>query len=505
LSLPATIMLTSGQLEVTNNVTITANGALTVSGNQASRVFHVASTSTTALVGLIVSDGFNTAANPKGGGCILNEGALTISRSTIQSCLTGDTEGGGILNNGGTLTVADSTVSQNASTSVGGGISNPAGTLTVSNCSFVGNLAGNNSGGAIASNGTATITGSTFSGGRGHFCGGANSNAGTMTLQNSTLTGNTVDVGDGGGILNIGTLIASNCTISGNSAGTIFTGAGGGVANTGGSMTLTNSTVVANGASAAGGNVSVSGGSLSLGNTIVASSATATGCAQVVSSLGHNLDGDGTCGLAGPGDQSGTVASPLDPRLGPLQRNLGGTDTHALSSGSPAIDAGDNGILPASPTIDQRGLPRIVDGDGDGVAIIDIGAYELQSTDLELSLAAPGNVKAGAQYSYVIEVKNLGRSVGEGVVVTDVLPAGVAFVSATVSQGMVSAPPAGSTGTVTIYFGALASRRLATATITVSVVAPPKTQLDDIATVSAVTADPMPANGSASASTKVTH
>ena len=48
----------------------------------------------------------------------------------------------------------------------------------------------------------------------------------------------------------------------------------------------------------------------------------------------------------------------------------------ALLPGSPAIDRGDNTQLPPS---DQRGagFPRVKDGNGDGRAVADIGAFEL--------------------------------------------------------------------------------------------------------------------------------
>ena len=64
----------------------------------------------------------------------------------------------------------------------------------------------------------------------------------------------------------------------------------------------------------------------------------------------------------------------INPQLGPLQDTGGPTFTHALLSTSPAIDAGGNTGAPAT---DQRGFPRIVDGNGDGTATIDIGAFEL--------------------------------------------------------------------------------------------------------------------------------
>jgi len=67
--------------------------------------------------------------------------------------------------------------------------------------------------------------------------------------------------------------------------------------------------------------------------------------------------------------------SPLnvDPMLLPLAYNGGATPTHALARRSPAIDAGGDDCLPT----DQRGVARPQDGNGDGVAKCDIGAYEL--------------------------------------------------------------------------------------------------------------------------------
>lgn len=50
-------------------------------------------------------------------------------------------------------------------------------------------------------------------------------------------------------------------------------------------------------------------------------------------------------------------------------------DLH-LTSGSPCIDAGDAALLPVDLTLDYGGNPRVTDGNGDGTALLDIGAYE---------------------------------------------------------------------------------------------------------------------------------
>jgi hypothetical protein len=59
--------------------------------------------------------------------------------------------------------------------------------------------------------------------------------------------------------------------------------------------------------------------------------------------------------------------------LGPLQNNGGPTFTHALLTGSPAINAGDPNFTPP-PTTDQRGYARVYGGR------IDVGSFEVQPT-----------------------------------------------------------------------------------------------------------------------------
>jgi hypothetical protein len=107
-----------------------------------------------------------------------------------------------------------------------------------------------------------------------------------------------------------------------------------------------------------------------------------------MNSLGHNLDSDGTRALTGTGDISNT-----DSRLGPLANNGGPTLSHALLAPSPGFCSGDACTVPiptraidgsandACPATDQRGFPRPVDGNGDGNAVCDIGAFELEAVE----------------------------------------------------------------------------------------------------------------------------
>jgi hypothetical protein len=88
-------------------------------------------------------------------------------------------------------------------------------------------------------------------------------------------------------------------------------------------------------------------------------------CAAIVVSNGANLSDDDSCNF-GANDFENTLAL-----LGPLQDNGGPTYTHALKSGSPAIDQ-----APCDRPEDQRGVARPYDGNNDGQNGCDIGAYE---------------------------------------------------------------------------------------------------------------------------------
>jgi hypothetical protein len=93
---------------------------------------------------------------------------------------------------------------------------------------------------------------------------------------------------------------------------------------------------------------------LTIRNTLLAENRASKGpdISGVVTSLGHNLisDGSGGSGYAST-DLVGTSASPIDPKLGPLQDNGGPAQTMALLPRGPAIDTGG----PSDSEWDQRG------------------------------------------------------------------------------------------------------------------------------------------------------
>jgi hypothetical protein len=338
-------------------------------------------------------------------------------------------QGGGLYASGGPLTLATSTLATNQATagtggrdgligsSLGGGLVNAPGSLTVSNSTLSGNTAsgsGFDYGGGIVNFafGTLTVMGSTLSGNSASSFGGGLVNYGTLTVSNSTLSGNSAISGGGGGIYSPGQLTVMGSTLSGNSASSFGGGIDNGGINNGATLTVSNSTLSGNSAISGGGGIAtflgatvtltnvtltdnratLDGGGLEvfsappvLHNTLIARNfhgPTGTTPDDVFGQLDpggdNNLIGDGT-GMTGlsngvNGNQVGTASDPIDPLLGPLADNGGPTLTHALLSGSPAIDGGNNTY---ATDWDQRGpgYPRITDDD----PVVDIGAFEVQS------------------------------------------------------------------------------------------------------------------------------
>jgi hypothetical protein len=222
-----------------------------------------------------------------------------------------------------------------------------------------------------------------------HRCealGGGIYNSGKLTVSMSTIANNTVQAGfrnnslsvaiaAGGGIFSHGTMNMSNSTVAGNTAKRIALSLGpvwyygAGISNVG-AATISNSTVSENTYDGVSSNL---GFSVTIQNSIVANNS--RNCNSTMISNGYNLSNDGSCNFNHTGDLNSH-----DPLLGPLQNNGGPTETMALLSGSPAIDAGNPSGCTDSQgyllTTDQRGYRRPDTEDKLGC---DMGAYESQS------------------------------------------------------------------------------------------------------------------------------
>ncbi len=323
-----TLTLTSGQLTIDSSVTVDASGAapVTISGGGASRVLQVQADAVVSMNDLVIRDGV---AAPQGGG-ILNYGDLSLERVIV----TANTEnssgpasfelgGGGIYNgDGAVLNLTDSTVSDNTS------FNQPAGgiygffnsTINITRSTVSGNLSGDVAGG-LRSLGNSTVVNSTFSGNTSTAWhgGGIFHTDGELTVTNSTFAENVAPAGTASGILVATFGAAANATLTNN----VLAGFGGAFA------------------------CAIEGGG-----------------AATITSGGSNVISDGSCNPNGTTDQSNT-----DALLGPLADNGGPTLTHALLAGSPAIDAADAAVCPAT---DQRGVTR---PQGAGC---DVGAFELE-------------------------------------------------------------------------------------------------------------------------------
>lgn len=273
-------------------------------------------------------------------------------------------EGGGVRNSVLVrLRLVDVAVRENQASMFGGGVFNE-GELELVRTAVSGNF-GDDGGGMFTEGDSYTaIYSSTLGGNETAGSGGGINNQGELWLEASTLSGNDAAT-NGGGLYNNAGATLVNVTVSGNSADR-----GGGVRN-GDTISLLNVTIAGNtAADPDDGSGLENDMDATLQNVLLAGNSPAN-CAGVgLTSLGHNLDGGDTCGFDAAGDLTNA-----DALLEPLGDNGGAVETRAMAQESAAVDAGDDGACPA---VDARGVARPADGDEDGAAVCDIGAFELR-------------------------------------------------------------------------------------------------------------------------------
>ncbi len=349
----------TGDLDITSNITINGAGASTtiINGNGTDRIFDISpggTAITVAINDITIKNGKAPIGGPSltgspGGGILITNGSVTLSRLVLSNNFAGDGGpggpaiglggiggcGGGININGGTVTIEDSTINNNVSGNggpgvppiplgggggSGGGICVAGGTVTLNNNTITANTTGSGGGGAPA--------------GPGGAGGGISVTTGTVTLNNDTITGNTTGIGGPGAMGGLG----------------------------GGIVRMT--------------------GTVNLGNSILALNTVGTGgvgpdCNGNITSQGFDLLGNNAnCTFSGTdgvnGDRVGTSGSPAEPLFDSagLANNGGPTKTIAIQATSPAKDTGNNATCQAT---DQRGETRPLAGPG----ICDKGAFEI--------------------------------------------------------------------------------------------------------------------------------
>jgi hypothetical protein len=399
--LTGTIMLTSGEIPITDPLAIGGPGAavLTVDAGYHSRIFHVENTAVAVpidvtLSGLTLTRG--STITGAGGAVFADSENLTILNSVISDSSSGLAQdpplagcGGNVGffgDGGGTLRIADSAltggVAVDLGPSFGGNLCIVAGQLIVERSTFSGGQARTGGGLYVDSlTGDSSISSSTISGNQGFEAGGGIAVpllGAALAIESSTISGNTAgnpgleQAGFGGGIyVDQSSLRIVNSTISGNQA----TGYGGGISFGGfgnDSLLLRLTTVSNNTAGRKGGGLAIGNPSaaVQLDHSIVANGAPQDVSAILSGSLA-TLTANYSL-IEAPGDSILVGANNLigvDPLLGSLANNGGPTLTQRPLPGSPVIDAG-NPAIPSPPATDQRGFPRIFG------AAIDLGSVE---------------------------------------------------------------------------------------------------------------------------------
>lgn len=299
----------------------------------------------------------------RGGGISLESGAAVVTRCAFHAN-EASTFGGGLLALKGPGRIEDCAFTGNVALDAGGGMMvMPLGTPEVSRCLFEANSAASG-GGGIRSEGTLTITDSVFRANTtSTMGGGVYLNAASAGVARCRFEANTAQSGGGLHVQGAGTWIADSVFVRNSAA---FAGA---MHVFPPASTVTGCTFFENtgglGCGALGGNQAA----VAVANSIFWRNSAPEITAGVMGwTFVHGLLVAGC-----PTNATCTALVTASPRF--FDEGSGGTapDLH-LGPGSACLDAGDNTVVATSTDLDGR--PRIADANGDGAAVVDLGAYE---------------------------------------------------------------------------------------------------------------------------------
>jgi CSLREA domain-containing protein len=370
----------TGDLDITDDVVIRGRqGYTAVDAGGIDRAFDIVSGISVEFRDFEIRNGHI----PTRGAGISNSGSLRLTRMRLRfnAASSGFNLGqGGAVFNEGIMSIADSHFLSNearggeASAGEGGAIYNTA-RLNIRTTRFIGNVTSDDNdiggGGAIMNRGgSVTVTRAFFQDNTTslHGYGGAiaNRSGGRLEMVNATVSGNeSGEATDGGGAVangtrqgDAGSLTMTFVTIADNDGGGLFNS---------GDLIYQNSII--------GGNYEDFGSDqrdYHAANNCVTTVAPRSGGGSVL-----GLDGSNNCSGAWFED-NGAFMSVL---LYPLGNNGGFAPTHALRYSRRVIDAAFDFEDRPCPTVDQRGPMRPADGDNDGTARCDVGAFERNDDD----------------------------------------------------------------------------------------------------------------------------
>jgi serine protease len=346
-----------------------------VNGDQTDSVVRFASGegSASVLSGFTIRGGRSTFDSPgfgSGGGLFIDDSSPTIVNNVIsgnRACT-----GVGIWVDGGAPLIQGNTITTNFQDGCSGGL-------------------GGGGIGIIGGTG-AQIVGNVISDNRMDFAGNGGGisafDAGTPVIRGNVITGNTISgssrpQGAGIWLVNNSDAIVVQNLITHNSAGR--RGRGGGVywqiATTGKDPVVVNNTIADNDAPDGSGIFAL--GSVEqaqlISNNVVAGSdgQTAVYCDVVINLNADVFQFNNVYGH--DGESYGGYCDDLTGLNGNISTDPQFVDSptgdYHLAPGSPSVDAGNNGA-PYLTDLDFEGHARILDGDGDGNPVVDMGAYE---------------------------------------------------------------------------------------------------------------------------------